>query len=177
MILVSVGHHPHSKGASFGDFNEFDEAQIWVSLICNMLGDLALQVPVGVLKKKVAFINDYCHTHQGDHIAIEIHFNSDLKHQGHGSESLYYPISWHGQHVAEEIQDHLSRVFGPNRGAKEGWYRMDRSKGPDYFLARTQCTSVIIEPEFIHNQEHIVEGREPGCATIAQVLITLYGEQ
>jgi len=174
MIFVSIGHHPYSKGAAFEDFNEFDEAKQWAPLLCNALGSMAMQVPVGVLREKVHFINEHA-VGAGDHLALEIHFNSDPAQAGRGSETLYYPGSERGRHVAEEVQQNLSRVFGPNRGAKEGWYRMDRSKGPDYFLARTACPAIIVEPEFVHNAEKIVEGRDAGCAAIAQVLVDLYG--
>jgi len=172
MILISAGHHPYRKGATYGDFNEHDEACIWVSLLCNMLGSDALSVPAGILKNKIEFIN-----RQKDlDFAVEIHFNSALnadgKHVGIGSETLYYPGSEAGLALATIIQERLSRVFSPNRGAKEGYYQMNKSKGPDYFLAKTRCPAVIIEPEFIHLKDYIKEHREAGCKELAQSLET-----
>ena len=40
-----------------------------------------------------------------------------------------------------------------NRGAKEGWYRMDPNNGPDAFLAKTKCPAIIVEPFFLDSSE------------------------
>lgn len=177
MILISAGHHPYAKGASFKDFNEHDEAKIWVSKIVNLLGHKGMVVPVGILRDKVNFINE-----QKDvECAIEIHFNSakdrNGNHIGKGSESLYYPNSDKGASLALAIQDRLGIVYGPDRGIKEGYYRMNKANGPDFFLARTKCTSVIIEPEFVHHAEKIKEGRDAGCKIIAEALLKYCGEK
>ncbi|MCK5601799.1 hypothetical protein KAR91_08025, partial [Candidatus Pacearchaeota archaeon] len=81
-----------------------------------------------------------------------------------------------GKQLATHIQEKLSLVYAPNRGAKEGWYRMNKKNGPDFFLKRTACTSIIIEPEFVHNAEKIREGREAGCKLISDVLLNYTGE-
>jgi len=170
MILISAGHHPYRKGAHFGDFYEYDEAKQWVSLIVNCLGSDGMVVPGGVLKEKIAFINDSTNAV----IAAEIHFNSakkDGKHVGRGCETLYYPGSKKGKEIANIVQRELSRVFEPDRGVKEGWYQMNPEKGPDIFLKKTKCPSVIIEPEFIHHKEVIQTNREVACAVIAAALL------
>lgn len=184
MILVSAGHHPYAKGASYKDFNEFDEAKLWVPIITNHLGRLGMAVPVGVLREKVNFINEI----DDVQCAIEIHFNmawrdknknnkvDDDEFLGKGCETLYYPGSVAGKELAEKVQSELSNVFGPDRGVKEGWYRLNKNNGPDFFLARTKCPSIIIEPEFVHNAEKIKEGRPAGCAVIASVLLDIFGE-
>jgi len=170
MIFISTGHHPYSKGASCGKFNEFDEAKIWASLIAHMVGKKAMLVPVGVLREKVAFINSF----QGSNIAVEIHFNSAVDGEGNrvgaGSETLYFPGSNRGEALAQCVQEELCAVFPPDRGAKEGWYRMDKSKGANYFLARTRCPAIIIEPEFIHRRDIILSCRENGCKAITIAL-------
>lgn len=175
MILVSAGHHPYAKGATYENFNEHDEAKIWVSLITNHLGHRGMSVPVGVLRDKVSFINGI----EDAECAIEIHFNSavnsDGEHIGNGSETLYYPNSVKGKELAEKIQDKLSIIYEPNRGVKEGWYKMNPSLGADFFLKRTKCTSLIIEPEFVHHHEKIIEARNAGCKIIAEVLLNFYG--
>lgn len=124
-------------------------------------------VPSGLLRHKTDFINKYANQHD---LAIEIHFNADSQHAGKGCEALYYPGSKRGKKAAKEICNTLSAWFPPNRGAKEGWYRMDKSNGVDWFLAKTVCTAVIIEPEFIHHIHHIRENMDECCAALAHTL-------
>lgn len=172
MILVSAGHHPYARGAKYEDFVEHDEAKLWVTKIVNHLGHRGMSVPVGVLKDKVDFINGFADKAE---CAVEIHFNSAVnaegEHVGNGSETLYFPGSNTGKALATKIQEALSIIYEPNRGAKEGWYQMKKDKGPDFFLAKTVCTSIIIEPEFVHHKDKIREARDAGCKVIADVLL------
>ena len=190
MIFISPGHHQKRKGASYGDFTEFDEAMLWqIKLMDLLTRERAIAVPSGGLRSKIAFINNKMTEFQGPHIAIEIHFNMDWndfnedgkvdpnEYVGKGSETLYYPKSNAGKQFAEQIQDQLSIVFPPNRGAKEGWYQMNPDKGPDYFLAKTNCPALIIEPEFVHHKDKIVEARDIACHIIAQELLSIVGEK
>jgi len=167
MILISAGHYKEKPGSSYGDFAEHQEAVIWRDILVDMLdGD---PVPAGILRNKVEFINS-----AKPDLAIEIHFNDAINSSGErigeGSETLYYPGSIKGLRIANLVQSELSKIFGPNRGAKEGWYRMDKRYGPDFFLARTSCVSIIIEPEFVVNAEKIRANRESGCRAIADAL-------
>lgn len=188
MILISAGHHATKVGACFGDFCEFDEASRWVELIHKYIGDeRCLKVPFGVLRDKVAFIN--ARTGGEKTIAVEIHFNSaviwkddnkdgvkqdkEFHHIGRGSETLYYPKSQKGKDAAFVVQQSLSNIFAPDRGIKEGWYRMQERFGADYFLEKTKCTSLIIEPEFIDNKDIIIGKRDIGCIAIAEALLEL----
>jgi len=183
MLFLSAGHRYDRPGAQYDGFVEHTEATIWKDLIYQYLpADIqAVLVPQGRLHEKVKFINDVGRSLIGPHLAIEIHFNdaviADGTHIGRGSETLHYPKSERGKEFATRIQDSLSLVFGPDRGAKPGWYRMDPTQGPDYFLAKTNCVSLIIEPEFVVNHAKIIEGREPGCLVIAQTLTKLVGDQ
>ena len=61
-------------------------------------------------------------------------------------------------------------------GVMPGWYRMNKNFGPDFFLKRTHCPSIIIEPEFIHHKDLIVDNREKVCTAIAQALINYVSE-
>ena len=189
MIFISGGHHPKAKGAAFGTFNEYEEASLWVKRLSEIINkDYFIIVPTGGLRSKVAFINKKIQEYPDPHIAIEIHFNSDPSHGGKGSETLYYPKSHYGHELANQIQDKLGIIFEPNRGTKEGWFGMDRpgivdyagdiegDEKPDYFLRKTNCPALIIEPEFIHNQDKIVEARDAGCQVIAQTLINVLGD-
>jgi len=171
IILVSAGHHPFRKGASFEGMTEFNEASIWTSLIAHYIGGDVMVVPTGVLKEKVAFINE-----QKDvSIAIEVHFNSaknaDGEHIGRGCETLYYPNSKKGIEAAKIVQSAMAKLVSPDRGIKEGYFRLDPNNGVDYFLAKTKCTSLIIEPEFIHRKDIIQKNRDNMCAAIAAALI------
>lgn len=187
-ICVSAGHHPENPGACFADFCEHAEALKWAKAITDEINfisgdDIACIVPVGVLKDKVKFINDI-----NPLLAIEIHFNSfkvwedankdglvssgELRNAGLGSETLYYPGSKKGEATARRIQSILGLICEPNRGIKEGWYRMNKDNGPDYFLARTKCTSLIIEPDFIHREYEIKNTRDEACRGIAHSITT-----
>jgi len=191
MIFISAGHHQKAKGASYKNIAEFDETVLWQKKIAMYLDpDTFILVPSGRLGDKICFINEQIlASSSGPHIAIEIHFNMAWKdtdedgevdideYLGRGSETLYYPNSHNGKHLAEMLQAKLSIIYGPNRGAKEGWYQMNPAKGPDRFLSKTNCPALIIEPEFIHNYEKIVEGRLAGCKIIADTLKTMmYGD-
>ncbi len=59
----------------------------------------------------------------------------------------------------------------PDRGIKEGWYQMNPAKGADFFLKRTHCTSLIIEPEFIDNLQVLSQNKYATCAAIATAML------
>ena len=90
---------------------------------------------------------------------------------GRGSETLYYPGSDKGKALAEACQSALEELFPPNRGAKEGYYRMDPARGPDFFLAKTKCPAVIVEPEFVHRFALITEKRVAAVDKLANALL------
>lgn len=177
MIFVSAGHYPAAPGAKYGRFIEHDEAMVWAELIADTLGDSGVLVPTGFLREKVAFINE--RSLNGD-VAIEIHFNAALDSEGNnvgrGCETLYYPGSYDGEELANLCQGILAQYFAPDRGVKEGWYRMDPSRGPDFFLARTRCPAAILEPEFVHRFERIHAHRTSVCADLANALLIYEGE-
>lgn len=184
MIFVSAGHHEKAQGAKFNDFTEYGFTVPWADLITELLGDKAIRVPNGTLKDKVKFINSYAIKSD---LAVELHFNSakmwkdqnengviddgEMVNVGRGSETLYYPSSKTGERAAFIIQSALGSLMQPNRGIKEGWYQMNRSKGADFFLAKTRCTSLIIEPEFIDNVMKIQMNKTAACSCIASSLL------
>lgn len=176
MIFVSAGHYPQRPGAGYQNFYEHDEAALWQHAIINELAslaqDIAFEVPTGVLKDKVGYIN---HRAQSNSIAIEIHFNAAIDAMGNnigkGCESLYYPGSVNGKDIATRLNDAMAVDFQPNRGVKEGWYRMDKARGADFFLEKTSCTAVILEPEFIQFKSRIQEYRQATCKRLADALI------
>jgi|SRR5210317_1096777 len=176
MIFISAGHYPAAPGARYGRFIEHDEAIIWAERIADKLGGNGTLVPTGYLREKVDFINK--RIMNGD-VAVEIHFNaakdSSGNNVGRGSETLYYPGSVKGKLLAEACQSALAAHYPPDRGVKEGWYRMDPERGPDFFLAKTACPAVILEPEFVHRNELIHEFRNITCEAIALTLLNFKG--
>ncbi len=181
-IALSAGHNPNSPGACYpprdkGGTCEYSEAVIWVTLLRHLLEEeyLVVEVPTGRLTDKVKNINAL-----NVDMAIEIHFNACGGCSASGSETLHFPGSITGKDAAQNIQDELGKVFTPDRGAKAGWFRMDRpgvedypgdidgDERPDYFLRKTNCVALIIEPEFIHNHYKISELRHEGAVAIAR---------
>jgi N-acetylmuramoyl-L-alanine amidase len=169
MILISAGHHPLAKGAGYNDHYEHDEAVIWASEIAGLIrGRMMVDiVPTGSLGDKIEWINN-----QTDAVLLcEIHFNSDESKRQTGSETLYCPGSVKGKAAAEIVQKALAGIFPPSRGAKEGYYQMDKTKGPDAILVKTNCVALIVEPEFIYNYAVIEERRSPACVALADALV------
>ena len=171
MIFVSAGHYPSAPGATFERFIEHDEAAVWASALDEKLGTDSILVPATVLKEKTKFIN--ARLVNGD-VALEIHFNAavdaDGKNVGRGCETLYYPESEKGLELAEICQKVLAENFPPDRGTKEGWYKMDKSRGADFFLAKTGCPAVILEPEFVHRNDLISANRDNTIDGLATAL-------
>ena len=183
MILLSAGHEPRAKGASYNGFNEHDEAVLWVRGIHAMVTGNHKHpckiVPTGGLVEKVKWIN----AQPDARLAVEIHFNSDESKRQHGSETLYMPGSEKGKWAADLVQEELSGLFPPGRGAKEGWYKMDKpghvdyrgdvegDEAVDYFLRATTPVALILEPEFIYNRETLEAKRDAACASLAAVFV------
>lgn len=167
MIFLSAGHHLDKQGAEFNGITEFSLSQQWVAEIAYILGHNARVVPCGVLAEKTRYINSLC---ARDDIAVEIHFNSDPSHSGAGCECLYFPGSDNGEKVAKKIQSQLAILFSPDRGIKPGYYRLDKSRGINFFLERTKCTAIIIEPDFIHRLPLIQHQKSAACLAIANAL-------
>lgn len=173
MILISAGHHPKAKGAECNGVFEHDEALAWVAELTSLLGGLSLAVPPGPLAAKTAFINANRPT-----LAVEVHFNSlDAKRTlpaERGCLTLYAPGSTHGRVLAQACHDAYKHLFPPDLGVREGYYRLDPALGADWFLVRTTCPAVILEPEFIDRYAEIRTKRRAACEALAKVLDTAY---
>jgi len=184
-IAISIGHHRDAQGAEYKGITEYALATGWAYELAESLA--GSYIVSGILSSKVRKINN-----ADTDLAVEIHFNSykvwedanadglvtddELKHAGSGSETLYYPGSIKGKLFAQCVQDNLGRVAAPNRGVKEGWYRMNPDKGADFFLAKTICPSIIIEPEFIHRLDEINAMRSSAIAAISEGVLLAYEE-
>lgn len=167
-VALSIAHYSARQGASHGGVTEFAESTVWTQLIqdaLDMYGVSYYPVPPGKLPTKIKALNA-----ADCDLAIETHFNSAVG--AKGCETLYCPGSTKGKRAAELMQEVLVDTLGVrDRGAKEGWYKMDRpgvldfygdvdgDETPDYFLRATNCTALILEPEFIQNLEWIQSHR------------------
>lgn len=176
MILLSAGHYPRKPGACFGAFCEHEEAVLWCNYVMRDIKAMGYACDVtktGRLSNKVVELEKVKAS-----LSVEIHFNSARdsqgKHVGQGTETLYYPNSFLGKLSAIEVQVRLAPVFGRDRGIKEGWYQMNPDKGADHFLRARGTTCLIIEPEFIQFEQKIISYRGPGSKSIAQGLIAAY---
>lgn len=179
-IALSAGHNPKARGACHDDVCEHEVAAAWVSFIAQELpGDIEVVfVPTGSLPQKVKAINDAkCD------LAIEVHFNACGGCGAEGCETLYYPGSASGRDAAYYLQAAMAGTGVRNRGVKEGWYRMDRpgvkdydgdkdgDEAPDYFLKATNCTALIVEPEFIDNYDRFSKIQLPMSRAIARGIV------
>ena len=169
MILISAGHNPLAKGAAYNGHNEHDEAVLWAEDVVNAIRPrLSVEtVPTGHVSEKIKWIN----AQPKVHLICEIHFNSDESKRQTGSETLYCPGSLIGRAVAEVVQAALGGVFPPSRGAKDGWYQGDKSKGIVSLLEKTIRPAIIVEPEFIYNWDVLQARRKAACAELAKSLI------
>lgn len=170
-VFLAAGHYPAQPGAGHEGFFEHDEAVRWVARLLALDDEATgfiVAVPTGDLKSKVRFVNQ--RTQPGD-IAVEIHFNAatDAAGQriGDGCVTLYNPGSELGRALAEDVQKALCAAMqNRDRGVVEGWYRGNRERGGYYFLERTDCPAVILEPEFIHHKDVITGRREAACQAL-----------
>lgn len=183
MIALSAGHNPEKPGACFEGNCEHAEAVAWVANISHELNKLKVPnfiVPTGTLTEKVQAINA-----RHAKAAVEIHFNMNLP-GTRGCETLYHPGSKKGRLIASTINSPLASFFSPNRGIKEGWYKMDvpgvkdydgdveGDESIDYFLRATNCPAVIVEPDFISSIDRIRSMQPIGCSVIADALALVW---
>lgn len=195
-VAISAGHNPGAKGAVWGDVSEYDETVLWQEQLLKAFAQVnfrnpeesqiqAIPIATGTLGAKVREIN----SHYVD-LAVEVHFNAAGSAVVSGCETLFYPGSKTGEVAAKVVQLPLAEAMkARSRGVKPGWYRMDRpgvvdfygdedgDEMPDYFLKATNCTALILEPEFLSQIEKIRELRVAGCWAIAKAISRLAGEK
>ncbi|MCF1459564.1 MAG: N-acetylmuramoyl-L-alanine amidase [Shewanella sp.] len=181
-ILVTGGHHYNAPGAVHGDRAEFPETRIWADAVLRYLHELGMPCTVvsnAPLAQKLPTINNAIYKAEKEGLEcllIEVHFNSSASGKARGFETLHYPESVEGMKLADVCQTAMASVMsGKDRGSKEGWHRMDKSRGVNYLLKRSACPAVIIEPQFVQAFDEIEERREECCKAIAQALYEVYG--
>jgi len=150
-VAVSIGHTDTDPGAVSKDGRkEHEEARAiayWVKYYLNRMDYKVIDVPVGPLPDKVAYIN----TLNAD-VAIEVHLNA-ANGVATGSESLYYPFSKEGKRLARLVENQMEKIT-KSRGIKLGLFRGRKGKYL-YFLRKTKMPSIIVEPYFIDALEYI----------------------
>ncbi len=185
-IGIGIAHYPTKPGACSDDFCEHAESQVWTTILkpnLELAGHEVFIAPVGKLGQKVAAINA-----AGCDIALEIHFNGAARKNVKGTETLYAPGSRKGKRLAKEIQKLLPAAMGVrDRGTKEGWYKQDApgvedyegdvdgDEVIDYFLRKTNCPAVIIEPDFISQRPNILANRVKGVHAIKDAIVAYDG--
>lgn len=179
-VFIAAGHHPKAPGAGFEGFYEHDEADRWLDEMfkLDLDGRVLVRIPTGPLKDKADFVNRRCAP--GD-VALELHFNSAVnaagERVGSGSVTLYCPNSEEGMQLAHAAQEVLKAHFPPDRGIVAGWYRGDQTRGGYYFLERTRCPAIILEPEFVHHRDLIQAKRAEVAPAIAVAMAAYVGEK
>lgn len=171
-IIFFAGHYPKQPGACWEGLCEHDEAVRWCSLLEQHMGEEEFMWgPTGRLKDKTTFVNK-----RNPILTVDLHFNAWVDEEGKprlpegGCMTLYYPGSVKGELAAGYLNHELSQVFPPNLGVREGYYALDPKRGPDWFLERTKCTALILEPDYIHRGERIRENRAEGVDAIVRGL-------
>ena len=157
-IAFSVGHRPARPGYKVNRISEYSELFNLAAYLIQMFSQksvLAYMIGTGTLQNKVAHINKL-----NVDLAIELHLNAG---GGHGAETLYCPGSRKGKILAQKVQDQIVLLGMRDRGVKEGWFHMDKpgvkehagdvegDEVKDYFLEKTNCPAIIIEPYFLDN--------------------------
>ena len=172
-VAVSAGHYVSKQGAVFEGVTEFDETVPWQTELIGALRERDIETlyidPQGLTGKVKQINAGNCD------LAIEIHFNAGGNASTKGCETLFYPGSKTGLEAARRIQLPLAKAMETkSRGCKPGWYKMDRpgvvdfygdedgDEMPDYFLRATNCTALILEPEFHQQIESIRRLRAAG---------------
>jgi len=183
MIVLSAGHNKEKRGATFKGVSEYDIAVDWVACIAHHLKTVRVAYHILTSSR----LGDKVRESNSKHptLAIEVHFNACGNCGAKGSEILYCPNSKAGEEIAFRLGN-ATRAYNKFRGAKEGWYKMDRpgivdfvgdvdgDENPDYFLRKTNCPAIILEPEFIHNPTQIKKIKDDYCKAIAYSIYSMY---
>lgn len=147
-INLYIGHDVDRQGAEYYGVTEFMVASALVQHIDHP--------SIFVLPEDLALVDTVKHANSsGCDLAVELHFNAGGKPNTEGCETLYCPGSTKGKRAAEAFQrayigaEAKHGCEARDRGAKEGWYRMEKNGTIDYFLRKTAMPALILEPEFI----------------------------
>lgn len=174
-VILFAGHYPENPGAAWDGLSEHEEAVRWCDLLREHMDEAELLIgPTGRLREKTRFVNL-----RWPVLAVDLHFNAwrdeQGKPRGEGSMTLYCPGSVKGELAAKFVQDELAQVFEPDLGVREGYYQLNSEKGPDWFLVRTKCPALIVEPEYVHHGDKLRDLRAEGVDALARGLRAAVG--
>ena len=151
-IVVCPGHNKFKQGARNKELNlvEYTEVLKISYELIDFLRDYSCfgaTLVKGTLPFKVREINKI-----KPDICLDIHLNSSVSKYVRGTETLHSG-SFKSICLAEKVQKELVACLEiPNRGIKKGYYRMDENNSVLYFLRKTLCPAIILEPLFMSNQ-------------------------
>jgi hypothetical protein len=187
-FVLSAGHNPDKKGAKWADLYEYDVTSKWIPEIARYLrykGHSVIEIKTGSLVQKVKDVNVKTMGYD-DVLAVELHFNSAGDTFVEGSETIYYPGSVSGHKAALEYNTKFfelaEKYVIKDRGIKEGWHRMDRpgvvdfygdqdgDEMPNYWLRKTSCTALILEPLFMCQLPKLNDNWKELCWSIGDSL-------
>lgn len=145
-IFLNAGHGGCDPGAvSKNGLKEKDVAK----RICEILADRLQHSGYSVIlfQEQNSFTEvSKAENKSGADVFISVHCNSFSSNSANGVETLYYPTSVKGKHLAECIQTGLLKTTGLfNRGCK---MRRDL-----HVLRATKAPAVLVETAFISNPE------------------------
>jgi len=162
-VMVSVGHYSDENTREIEYPANLRVGQLLHSFLINN-GFLCEIIEGGQLRDKVRSINIY-----NPDIAVECHFNRlsyphDPKKYGSGYEVCIWQGSRSGRRLAGEILHQWKKRLPFKRRGTGVWERTDL-----YFLKKTYCPSIILEPLFLDNAtETTFLDMEHGYAFIAE---------
>jgi len=160
-IAIDCGHNPPGDlGSTSSEYKlaEFVEAHRIVSYVYRELYEKGFQIVnfAERLKTKVQIVNK-----SKPDIAIEVHLNSCSDVKQRGALCMYYP-SQKSRDLARFILKEIGNVSAvgiigsaliKKRGVYVGNFRLDPSYPILYFLRKTKCPAVVVEPLFLSNTE------------------------
>lgn len=145
-IFLNAGHGGCDPGAV--SKNGLKEKNV-AKRICEILADRLQHSGYSVIlfQEQNSFTEvSKAENKSGADIFISVHCNSFSSNSANGVETLYYPTSVKGKHLAECIQTGLLKTTGLfNRGCK-----MRRNL---HVLRATKAPAVLVETAFISNPE------------------------
>lgn len=162
-VAIAAGHCPPDLGAACQGYFEFKEVvriAIYVADILHERCICSVMEYYGSLRRKVRDINFLT-----PDVAVEIHLNAAHDTSAHGCEVLHFKNSPSAVNLAQCIQDELvcdvelfDRKIKSDRHLRRYLY----------FLRKTRCPAVIVEPLFITNAKDRVLLRNGGHMRLAK---------
>lgn len=145
-IFLNPGHGGNDPGAvSKNGLKEKDVAKRICDILAQKLRNAGHSVMVYQEQKSFTEVSKE-ENKSGADLFVSVHCNSFSSSSANGVETLYYPTSVKGKHLAECIQSALLKQTGLfNRGCK---MRRDL-----HVLKSTKAPAVLVETAFISNPE------------------------